>query len=197
MLTDPENTTLVYVRKIYANPYEDKRDEAKLWLNRRFYDSYTDNYETEKMLIAFLNIARICGYIAIGLITLIAVVNIVNIISTNVVNRTSEIGMLRACGMSSKQIMKMIFSESYIYAGFSSLCALLAVDVVILVVMIPFIGTGTFTMEDMPVTLSFLGPLKYILIGAAAAFVAAFSAAVPSVKRIIDTPIVEAVENID
>ena len=187
----------VYVRSIYADPAENLREQAKQWLDRRFYDSYEDYYLTEKMLSAFVDISQICGYIAIGLITLIAVVNVVNIISTNVLNRTAEIGMLRACGMSAKQIMKMIFSESVIYSAFSSLCALLAVEGVILVIMLPFMIGKTFTMDDLPIKLSFFAPLKYMLIAAVVSFIAALASALPAVARIISIPVVEAVESVE
>lgn len=193
----------MYRRTIFADAVSDKHDEAEKWLERHKYGKFSDYYSLSRTTSALLNIVKIGGYFIIGIVSLIAVVNILNIISTNVLNRTSEIGMLRACGMSSKQLFRMITSESLFYAIISALFSLLATEGLIFAILLPFrLGgqttmEGTFTMEDLPVTLSFTDPLKYLIIGAAAAFIAALAAAIPAVKRIIDTPIIEAVETAD
>lgn len=187
-------TEYMYYRTIYADAAGGDYSSAQDWLERHYYDYYTDNHTNETAAYAKLALVKLCGYFLVVLFSLIAAVNIVNIISTNVLNRTSEIGMLRACGMSSGQIYKMVFSESVLYAGIASISAFLVIEGMIAIIYAPFaLGLGNFTMSDMPVTLSFIEPIKYLVIGAAAAFAVAFAAVVPAVKRIIRTPIVDAV----
>lgn len=184
----------LYYRTIYADAADSDYASAKDWLERHYYDYYTDNHTNETAAYAKLALVTLCGYFLVLLFSLIAAVNIVNIISTNVLSRTSEIGMLRACGMSSGQIYKMVFSESVLYAGIASISACLVIEGMIGIIYAPFyFGLGNFTMSDMPVTLSFIEPIKYLVIGAAAAFAVAFAAVVPAVRRIIGTPIVEAI----
>lgn len=192
---DDGTESIVYDRTVYASAAEGMNDQAAEWLSKHYYGKYTDNYTQRNILEALLCVIRIGGYSAIAVLTLIAAVNIVNIISTNVLNRTAEIGMLRACGMSSKQIIKMVLNESCMYALISALASAAAVEIIIALIYVPFrFGGSTVTMDDMPVQLSFIAPLKYLLIASAAAFAAAACAAVPAAKRIINTPIVDAVE---
>ncbi|MGN1417313.1 MAG: FtsX-like permease family protein [Oscillospiraceae bacterium] len=184
----------LYYRTIYADAAEGDYSAAADWLERHYYDYYTDNHTNETAAYAKLALVKICGYFLVALLSLIAAVNIINIISTNVLNRTSEIGMLRACGMASGQIYKMVFSESVLYAGIASISAFLVIEGMIAIIYAPFaLGLGNFNMSDMPVTLSFIEPIKYLVIGAAAAFAVAFAAVIPAVRRIIKTPIVDAV----
>lgn len=184
----------LYYRTIYADAADGDYAAASDWLERHYYDYYTDHHTNEAAAYAKLALVKICGYFLVTLFSLIAAVNIVNIISTNVLNRTAEIGMLRACGMASGQIYKMVFSESVLYAGIASISACLVIEGMIGIIYAPFyFGLGNFTMSDMPVTLSFIEPIKYLVIGAAAAFAVAFAAVIPAVRRIIGTPIVDAI----
>lgn len=188
----------LHCRTIYADAADGDYDTAAEWLERHYYDYYTDNHTNETAAYAKLALVKICGYFLVVLLSAIAAVNIINIISTNVLNRTSEIGMLRACGMSSGQIYKMVFSESVLYAGIASISAFLVIEGMIAIIYAPFaLGLGTFSMSDMPVQLSFIEPIKYLVIGAAAAFAVAFAAVVPAVRRIIKTPIVDAVGDME
>lgn len=188
----------LYPRTIYADAKEGDYKGALNWLNRHYYDYFTDNYRKAESSGAVLELAKLCGYILIVLFTLIAAVNIINIISTNVLNRTSEIGMLRACGMSSFQIYKMVASESVLYAGIASISAALVIEGVVAIVWAPFyFQLGPFRQADLPVTLSFFEPIKYLIIGAVGAFIIGAAAVIPAAGRIIKTPIIDAVEKIN
>lgn len=68
-----------------------------------------------------LEIINIIGYLVIGLIGTIAAINVVNIIITSVLNRRSEIGLLKAAGMSERQLIASNVLESAGYAVQSAL----------------------------------------------------------------------------
>lgn len=188
----------LYPRTIYADAKDGNYSSAKSWLERHYIDFYTDNYSDARSAKATLEFVKICGYFLITLFALIAAVNIINIISTNVLNRTSEIGMLRACGMSSGQIYKMVSSESIIYAGIASISACLVIWGIIAIIWAPFyFEWGYFRQSDLTVNLSFIAPIKYMIIGAAGAFLIGAAAVIPAARRIIKTPIIDAVEKTD
>lgn len=186
---------LVYGRTVYADAAEGKYDEAAAWLERRHYGLYSDNYTQKQILTAIMSVVKIGGYFAVLVLTLIAVVNIANIISTNVLNRTAEIGMMRACGMSSAQITKMVVYESFVYACCSALISLVTIEVIIALIYVPFKYSGGWaTVEDMIFKPSFVEPLKYLGIASLLAFAVAAVSAVPAARRIIKTPIVDAID---
>ncbi|ETT48535.1 hypothetical protein C162_14675 [Paenibacillus sp. FSL R7-269] len=56
----------------------------------------------------------------IGVIVLIAFLNIVNTVSTNLILRTKEFAVLKAIGMTQKEVRKMIVLESIFYGLFAS-----------------------------------------------------------------------------
>jgi len=59
-----------------------------------------------------------CVYGFLGIVTLVTVLNIVNSISMSVSVRTKQYGAMRAVGMDSHQISKMIAAEAFTYAFF-------------------------------------------------------------------------------
>ncbi|MGN0666732.1 MAG: FtsX-like permease family protein [Huintestinicola sp.] len=188
----------LYRRDIALNAKPGSEDEALNFLKRHFYSCYTDNLTDESSALALLSTFRIAGYFIIAVLTMIAIVNIVNIISTNVLNRTSELGMLRACGMSDKQIMSLVRYESLSYAMLSAISTVLVIVLMVFAVQIPFrYGKGYVDENDLTVALSYVAPMKYVAISAAAAFIVAALASVLPAKRIIDTPIVETIRNIE
>ncbi|MGN0642249.1 MAG: FtsX-like permease family protein [Huintestinicola sp.] len=187
----------VYVRDIALNAAEGKETEALNFLKKHLYNMYTDNYNSENSSLALLTAIKIGGYFIIGVLTLIAVINIVNIISTNVLNRTAELGTMRACGLSDKQLMSLVRCESLFYAIMSAVISLMVMEAVIAAVQIPFKLGKYITEEDLTISLSYTAPLKYILISAAAAFIVAAAASILPAKRIINTPIVETINNIE
>lgn len=185
-------TYTLFARILYADAAAGMETEARNYLNRNYYDSFTDNAADMSKAVSDLGIVKTVGYFAVLIIALIAAVNIVNIISANVLGRTSELTMLRACGMSDKQLHKLVLSESLIYAALASFSSLLVVEAAIFLVQIPFkTHFHDLDMEDIGFTLSAAAPLKYILITAAVSFIIAAAASWVPARRIIKSPIVE------
>lgn len=189
------NYTL-FSRTIYADAVSGAEAEARNYLTRNFYNSFTDNAADMAKAVSNLGIVKTVGYFAVLIISLIAAVNIVNIISSNVMGRTSELAMLRACGMSDKQLHKLILSESLIYAALASFSSLLVTEAAVFVIQIPFkTHFHDLDMDDFGLTMSAAAPLKYILIAAAVSFIVAAAASYVPARRIIKSPIVENIRN--
>lgn len=189
------NYTL-FSRTIYADAVSGAEAEARNYLTRNFYNSFTDNAEDMAKAVSNLGIVKTVGYFAVLIISLIAAVNIVNIISSNVMGRTSELAMLRACGMSDKQLHKLILSESLIYAALASFSSLLVTEAAVFVIQIPFkTHFHDLDMDDFGLKMSAAAPLRYILIAAAVSFIVAAAASYVPARRIIKSPIVENIRN--
>ena len=189
------NYTL-FSRTIYADAVSGAEAEARNYLTRNFYNSFTDNAADMAKAVSNLGIVKTVGYFAVLIISLIAAVNIVNIISSNVMGRTSELAMLRACGMSDKQLHKLILSESLIYAALASFSSLLVTEAAVFVIQIPFkTHFHDLDMDDFGLKMSAAAPLKYILIAAAVSFIVAAAASYVPARRIIKSPIVENIRN--
>ncbi|MCM1578523.1 MAG: FtsX-like permease family protein, partial [Ruminococcus sp.] len=183
-------------RDILANAASGREEEALLWLDRHFYGSYADNRSEKADALAVLSAVSALGYFVIGIIALIAAVNIVNIISANVLGRTTELAMLRACGMSDRQLKGLIMRESALYAAAAAVVSLILVEGAIGIIHIPFLTHfHDLDFEDLSFKLSFIAPLKYLVIAAAAAFVTAAAASLAPAGRIVKTSIVENLES--
>ena len=100
-------------------------EQAEVYMNNHFYNSYSNNLSDMNLSYALLSMIKTAGYAVIVLIALIALINVVNIISSNVTGRTSELAMLRACGMSKKQLNKLMLTESLFYAVMAGIASLL------------------------------------------------------------------------
>lgn len=187
---------VVFARTIYADAVSGMEKKARNYLNRSFFNSYTDNAADMAKALSDLEIVKVVGYFAVLIISLIAAVNIVNIISSNVMGRTSEFSMLRACGMSDKQLHKLILSESLIYAALASFSSLLVTEAAVFIIQIPFkTHFHDLDMDDLGFTMSAAAPLKYIIIAAAVSFIVAAAASYIPERRIIKSPIVENIRN--
>lgn len=185
-----------YYRCITAFPVQGMEQEAKTYLDKRFIGIYDDNAADNAKAQGILEAVKIIGYFVIAIISLIAVVNIVNIISSNVLGRTPELAMLRACGMTDKQVRRLVIRESLMYAASASITALVLTELAIFAVRLPFITHfHDLTFDDIGFEPSFIAPLKYIVPAAAAAFVSALFAAWFPSSRMIRTPIVENIRN--
>lgn len=189
------NYTL-FSRTIYADAVSGAEAEARNYLTRNFYNSFTDNAADMAKAVSNLGIVKTVGYFAVLIISLIAAVNIVNIISSNVMGRTSELAMLRACGMSDKQLHKLVLTESLIYAALASFSSLLVTEAAVFVIQIPFkTHFHDLDMDDFGLKMSAAAPLRYILIAAAVSFIVAAAASYVPARRIIKSPIVENIRN--
>lgn len=196
-LTAPDGSEYcTYYRCITAFPAEGSEREAKTYLDKRFMGRYDDNAADNAKAQGILEAVKIIGYFVIGIISLIAVVNIVNIISSNVLGRTPELAMLRACGMTDRQVRGLVLRESLMYAFSASVIALVLTELAIFAVRLPFITHfHDLEFKDIGIELSYIAPLKYIVPAAAAAFIAALFAAWFPSSRMIKTPIVENIRN--
>lgn len=84
---------------------------------RTFSDLREINTETEQLNLAF----SIFVYGFVFIIGLTGLLNILNLMSMNIISRTKEIGLLKATGMTNKQLYAMILSESAFYGVLASL----------------------------------------------------------------------------
>lgn len=183
----------VYSRQIMADAAPGCEEAARNWLDRHFYGSYSDNISDRSLAEGILSAGRLLGYFVIGLITLIAAVNIVNIISANVLGRTQELAMLRGCGMSDRQLRRLILRESALYVRVAGIVSLIMVEGAVAVMRIPFLTHfHDLTLEDLGFTPSFISPLKYLILAVAVSFVIAAAASLAPADRIVKSSITEA-----
>ena len=76
----------------------------------------TDMRESNRQDAATYHATRIACYGFLSIIGIISLFNIINSISMNVSARIKQYGAMRAVGMESRQLMRMIFAEAYTYA---------------------------------------------------------------------------------
>ena len=180
----------VYYSKILLSSSD--QTVSKNYLDKYFYGQYTNNAGDRADAEMLLRVIKLVGYFIIAVVSLIAVINIVNIISANVLNRTSELAMLRACGMSDRQIYSLLFRESTIYAGLSGIISAVLVELAVLVIQLPFMTNfNDLDFDDLPFTFSYTEPLVYLVIGIACAFVIAAAASFAAARRTLSSTIVE------
>ncbi|WP_433753764.1 FtsX-like permease family protein [Paenibacillus amylolyticus] len=82
--------------------------------------SYTDKVEQLAQAKNDATTAKIFLYGFIGVIVLIAFLNILNTVSTNLILRTKEFAVLKAIGMTQRNIGKMILLEGVIYGLYAA-----------------------------------------------------------------------------
>ncbi len=126
----------------------------------------------------------IYGLLALALI--IAVLGIINTLALSVIERTREIGLLRAIGMSRRQLRRMISLESVAIAVLGSLMGLTLGVFFGLAVQKAFEDDG-LTALDIPVIQLAIFVLAAVLVGVLAAFFPARRAAKLDVLRAIGT----------
>lgn len=78
-------------------------------------DLFTDRREEDKVVYGSYWVVRVAAYGFIGIIAFITVLNIMNNISMGVSARIKQYGAMRAVGMESRQVTKMIIGESATY----------------------------------------------------------------------------------
>ncbi len=191
-------TYILYTRDVVANVKDGCLEDARTYLAEHFYGFYTDNINDRESSESILSLVSMAGYFLIIVFSLIATVNVANIISTNVLNRFSELGILRACGMDNKQLYSMIRLESLIYAILAGMSSAIAIVVMILLIQIPFEnGWGYLTENDLLVTLSATAPLKYVALSSIVALIVAVCSSYFPAKRIINSPVVESIKDVE
>lgn len=181
----------IYCGSIYADAAKGSEKSAEGYLEKHFYGSYDNNLKDAAESRSLLEIIKLGGYFVIGIISLIAAVNIVNIISANVINRISELAMLRACGMTDKQLHMLILREGFSYAAGAGIVSAILTAMSVLLIKLPFMTHfHDLYIEDIGLELSPAGPLIYVLAAMPAAFLIAAAASFLPARRIINSPIV-------
>jgi len=77
---------------------------------------FTDRREEDRQLHSTYWVFRIAAYSFLAIISFITVLNIMNSVSMGVSARIKQYGAMRAVGMESRQVTKMILGESAVYA---------------------------------------------------------------------------------
>jgi putative ABC transport system permease protein len=135
-------------------------------------------------LTSQVDTAVVMLYVLLGLSILIAVLGIINTLALSILERTHELGLLRAVGMPRSQVTQMVAVESVVIATFGALLGVLVGSAlgaaVVRAVPDEFIAVLSLPWRSMTV---FLG--LTVLVGLAAAIIPAVRAARTDVLRAI------------
>lgn len=114
----------------------------------------------------------------LGLSIVIAIIGVANTIALSIVERTRELGVLRAVGMSRAQLRSSVRWESTIVAVFGTLLGLVIGVGFAIAVMLKLIDdkVAVFTVLDVPYGQLVIATILAALAGAAAAFIPAWRA---------------------
>lgn len=94
-----DQNTVSEIKKIF--------DESVTLKDRRQFNAEADN--------AFMTVA-VFIYSFIGVIAFISVLNIINTMNTSVISKTQYFGVMRAVGMSGKQLSRMVLAQAVTYS---------------------------------------------------------------------------------
>jgi putative ABC transport system permease protein len=83
------------------------------------YPAFTllDSAKFKEEQLSTLNLAMSFMYLLVLMLAIPGLIAMVNTLSINVIERTREIGMLRAIGSTRKQVKQMVFSESLLLSA--------------------------------------------------------------------------------
>ncbi len=147
-------------------------------------DTGRNDRDTQNLYLLFV----LCIYGFVGVISLISCLNIINIISTNLILRRREFGLLQAVGMSVRQVRRLVFYESFLYSLKSVVYGVL-IGVLLLWAFFTWLSNRYIT----EIELNYFA----ILYAALGAFLVSFIAALPTLKRLRRMSIVETIRAID
>lgn len=85
-----------------------------------------DLRDSSSMVSRMMIVGNVFIYGFIAVIALIGILNIINTMSTNIIVRTREIGLLRASGMTMNQVTAMVLGESALYGALALVIGLAA-----------------------------------------------------------------------
>jgi putative ABC transport system permease protein len=122
-------------------------------------------------------------YGLLALSVIVALLGIVNTLALSVHERTRELGMLRAVGMSRKQVRRMVRSESVITAGIGAILGIVLGTVFALVVSRPLAEQGFV----------FVLPVGTLIVFFVLAAIAGVLAAIPPARRAAKVDVLRAV----
>ncbi len=188
----------VYSGNIIADAADGMEEQAQAYLSRHYYNMYSDNALDMERSASRIKVIELAGGFIIAVVALIAVVNIVNTISSNVQNRTSELAMLRACGMTRSRLYRVVVREGGLYAVTAGIISLVLVEGAILIIQLPFMTyTHDLTMEDLGLEFSYIIPIIYIAAATLAAFAVAAAATWLPVKKICAAPVAQQIDAVE
>lgn len=130
----------------------------------------------------------LCIYGFVGVISLISCLNIINIISTNLILRRQEFGLLQAVGMSVSQVRRLVFYESFLYSLKSVFYGVLIGAGLMLLFF--YLVSGTYAT-------TFAFNWLTILYAAVSAFLVSLLASWPTLRRLRRMSIVDTIRSID
>jgi putative ABC transport system permease protein len=122
-------------------------------------------------------------YGLLALSVIVALLGIVNTLALSVHERTRELGMLRAVGMSRRQVRRMVRSESVITAGIGAILGIVLGTVFALVVSRPLAEQGFV----------FVLPIGTLIVFFVLAAIAGVLAAIPPARRASKVDVLRAV----
>ncbi|MFD9635270.1 ABC transporter permease [Streptomyces violascens] len=114
----------VYVNAASGTPADRLRAALKTTLNSYPQVQVRDQSDYKKLVHDQIAVLLYLVYALLGLAIVIAVLGVVNTLALSVVERTREIGLLRAIGLSRVQLRRMIRLESVVIAVFGALLGL-------------------------------------------------------------------------
>jgi putative ABC transport system permease protein len=128
----------------------------------------------------------ILGFIQLllGLAMIIAVIGLINTLALSMIERTREVGLLRAVGMRRRQIMWMVTAESVVISVFGALLGIVVGIGLGIAVFQPLKDEGLTTLA-LPWQLMGIYLIASVLVGLGAAFIPALGAARQNVLRAI------------
>ena len=99
-----------------VNCVKGKKDEAEQFLKDTIGVDIVDNTAIKHTNENISKALRIAGLSLAAIVFAVAMINIISTSATEIVNRRRELSMLRACGMTLKQVMKSLTIEAVVYA---------------------------------------------------------------------------------
>ncbi|MFZ5974759.1 MAG: ABC transporter permease [Bacillota bacterium] len=159
-------------------------DIQKLDSSLAVADMNQDFREMKNVYLLFV----LCIYGFVGVISLISCLNIINIISTNLILRRREFGLLQAVGMSVRQVRRLVFYESFLYSLKSVIYGVIAGAALMLLFFSIVAGQYATTIQFNYFT---------ILYAALGAFLVSLIASWPTLRRLRRMSIVETLRTID
>lgn len=166
----------------YREEILEKLDDIETDYNFTYMDMEKMIKEENVMKI----VTNIFLYGFISLIALISSINIINTISTNIIIRTREIAILKAIGMRSKDIKKMIALEGIYYSFYSIFFGVLVSLPLSYLLYKSMVGISLF---------SYNIPITGILIGSFGTFVISLISGIYPLKKINEKIIIENIRN--
>lgn len=144
--------------------------------------SYQNYYEVNKNSRNNMLVTQIFVYGFMSVIILICCVNVFNTINANLLVRKREIAMIRAVGMSQKQLVKMLLTECSLYGLIGTFWgALIGIPLQILLIN----AFGHVVLADVQ------SPLQYVLMALLAAVGISILAGLSPIRKMIKAPIIE------